>query len=80
MRNGASLDIQNVSEFSYNIISQLKMLFSLLWIDYKEAGNTALHFCFIYKYKKIAEYLTIKGANTSIRNAEGQTCYHMWIL
>ena len=31
-------------------------------------GNTALHFCYEYKYFDLAEYLISKGANQNIKN------------
>ena len=38
-------------------------------------GNTGLHFCFMYAYYGLGEYLISKGANDTIRNELGQTCY-----
>ena len=35
-------------------------------------GNTALHFCYKYGNVALAEYLISKGANQSIRNADGR--------
>lgn len=40
------------------------------------SGNTALHFCFRYGFSDtLGRYLMSKGADTSIRNAEGKTCF-----
>lgn len=38
-------------------------------------GNTALHFCFQYSFNDLAEYLISKGANDSLLNKDGLTCY-----
>jgi len=39
------------------------------------SGNTALHFCFRYGFgDTLGRYLISKGADASIRNAEGKTC------
>lgn len=35
-------------------------------------GNTALHFCYKYGNETLAEYLISKGADQSIRNADGR--------
>ena len=37
-------------------------------------GNTGQHFCFMYAYYGLGEYLISKGANDTIRNELGQTC------
>eukprot|EP01035_Chromulina_nebulosa_P018540 gene18540-24260_t len=39
------------------------------------SGNTALHYCFSYNHIELAEYLKSKGADDSILNADGLTCY-----
>ena len=40
------------------------------------AGNTPLHFCFTYGYgDTLGAYLITKGADPSLRNEHGQTCY-----
>jgi len=38
-------------------------------------GQTALHFCFAYKYEELAAYLISKGAEDTIQNSFGYTCY-----
>eukprot|EP01039_Chlorochromonas_danica_P000903 gene903-984_t len=38
-------------------------------------GQTALHFAFGYGYNEAGEYLVSKGADDSIRNKDGLTCY-----
>ena len=38
-------------------------------------GNTVLHFCYFYNYEELAEYLKSKGADDSLLNADGLTCY-----
>ena len=38
-------------------------------------GNTALHYAYAYKFETLGEYLLSKGADDSITNAEGLTCY-----
>ena len=38
-------------------------------------GNTGLHFCFMYAYYGLGEYLISKGANDGLRNADGATPY-----
>jgi|MDTB01.1.fsa_nt_gb ankyrin repeat protein len=40
-------------------------------------GNTAVHFCFKYKYEELGEYLISKGADDSITNADGLLCREM---
>lgn len=39
------------------------------------AGQTALHYCFAYGHRALASYLIDKGADDSIKNAEGLTPY-----
>jgi len=39
------------------------------------AGSTALHFLFAYRHQELGEYMLGKGADNSILNAEGLTCY-----
>jgi hypothetical protein len=38
-------------------------------------GNTALHYCYAYKFESLATYLMSKGADDSMVNAVGLTCY-----
>ncbi|CAM9124000.1 unnamed protein product [Heterosigma akashiwo] len=38
-------------------------------------GNTALHFCFGSGHSELGEYLIDKGADDSVLNDEGLTCY-----
>eukprot|EP00961_Rhodomonas_salina_P124165 1673296-Rhodomonas_salina.1 len=40
-----------------------------------QKGNTGLHFCFAYKYDELGRYLIEKGADDTIRNNRGKTCY-----
>jgi ankyrin repeat protein len=43
-------------------------------LQYK--GNTPLHFCYTYGFGgTLGEYLASKGADTSIRNHFGATCF-----
>ena len=40
------------------------------------AGNTALHFCYMYGFgESLGSYLLEKGANDKIKNHKGSTCY-----
>ena len=39
------------------------------------AGNTPLHFCFAYGFEDLGEYLMDKGADDSVTNSDGLTCY-----
>ena len=39
------------------------------------SGNTALHFCFMYAYYNLGEYLISKGADDQILNLSHQNCY-----
>ena len=38
-------------------------------------GNTALHYAFGYNYRDLGEYLLTLGADDTIRNNDGLTCY-----
>jgi ankyrin repeat protein len=38
-------------------------------------GCTVLHYCFEYKHTELGKYLRDKGADDSLLNAEGFTCY-----
>jgi hypothetical protein len=38
-------------------------------------GNTPLHFLFAYKHDDVGQYLIKKGADNSIKNRDGLTCY-----
>ena len=38
-------------------------------------GQTCLHFCYAYRYTALGEYLKGKGADDSLANADGLTCY-----
>ena len=41
-----------------------------------DAGNASLHFCFAYGYReRLGEYLIGKGADDTLRNYRGLTCY-----
>ena len=39
------------------------------------AGNGILHYCFTYSFESLGEYFISKGADDSIVNAAGLTCY-----
>jgi hypothetical protein len=38
-------------------------------------GHSCLHYCFAYKYTELGEYLISKGADSSLRNQFGLTCF-----
>ena len=38
-------------------------------------GNTVLHYCFLFSHEDLAKYLISKGADDTILNANGITCY-----
>ena len=38
-------------------------------------GQTVMHYAFSYGFDELAEYLQSKGADDSLRNADGLTCY-----
>ena len=38
-------------------------------------GNTALHFALAFQFQAIGEFLVAKGADDSILNLKGLTCY-----
>jgi ankyrin repeat protein len=38
-------------------------------------GFTPCHFAFLYGFKELAEYCISKGADDSLRAADGRTCY-----
>jgi hypothetical protein len=37
--------------------------------------STALHFCFAFGFHELAEYLVRKGADDTILNSSGLSCY-----
>jgi len=39
------------------------------------AGNTAAHYAFAYDHHDLGMYLVEKGANDSVVNSDGLTCY-----
>jgi hypothetical protein len=39
------------------------------------SGQTPLHYCFGYGYDDVGDYLIKRGADDSIRNKDGLTCY-----
>lgn len=43
------------------------------------SGQTALHFAYGYNYTELGQYIHSKGANDSIRNDDGLTCYQQQI-
>ena len=40
-----------------------------------DSGCTVLHYCHEYNHYELADYLLSKGADDSLLNAEGLTCY-----
>ncbi len=38
-------------------------------------GNTVLHYCYAYKFPDVAECFLSKGADDTIVNVDGLTCY-----
>lgn len=38
-------------------------------------GQTGLHYAFAYGFEELAKYLLDKGADDSIKNGSGLTCY-----
>lgn len=40
-----------------------------------KSGNSCLHFCFAFGFRELGEYLIEKGADESMRNVDGLTCY-----
>jgi ankyrin repeat protein len=38
-------------------------------------GNTILHYCYFYNFEELAEYLKAHGADDSLLNSDGLTCY-----
>ncbi len=44
-------------------------------IPEQHQGNTALHYSHKYGYLSLAEFLITKGADDTMMNARGQTCY-----
>ena len=38
-------------------------------------GNTVLHYCYFYNFEELAEYLKSHGADDSLLNSDGLTCY-----
>ena len=39
------------------------------------AGNTPLHYAFEYNFKELGDYLISKGADPTMQNGQGLTCY-----
>ena len=37
--------------------------------------QTVLHYCYSYGFTELGEYFISKGADDSVRNADGLTCY-----
>ena len=46
-----------------------------LFYNIQNQGQTALHYLFAYKYENLAAYLISKGADDTIQNDFGYTCY-----
>lgn len=44
------------------------------------SGNTCLHFCYAFSHKELAKYLISKGADDTILNAAGFTCYEHHLI
>ena len=42
----------------------------------QQVGQTPLHYCYEYGFDDLAEYLKSKGADDSLRNMFGLTCYN----
>jgi len=43
--------------------------------EQNKQGQTALHYLFAYKYENLAAYLISKGADDTLQNEFGYTCY-----
>lgn len=43
-------------------------------------GNTCLHYCCLFSHEELVKYLISKGANDSILNADGFTCYEAHVM
>jgi len=43
------------------------------------AGNSALHFCFMYGHLALFDYLLEKGANDRLLNGDGKACYEVGV-
>ena len=43
------------------------------------AGNSALHFCFMYGHLDLFDYLLEKGANDRLLNGDGKVCYEVGV-
>ena len=41
------------------------------------SGNTPLHYCYAYNFPELGAYLKGKGADDSILNIDGMTCYEV---
>ena len=53
-------------------IAKLALRFGADINERNDAGNTPLHYCSLYQKTSLLQYLISKGADTSIRNNEGQ--------
>ncbi|KAK1736866.1 ankyrin repeat domain-containing protein, partial [Skeletonema marinoi] len=53
-------------------IAKLALRFGADINEQNESGSTPLHYCSLYQKTSLAEYLIKKGADTTIRNNEGQ--------
>merc|ERR550534_3290339 len=62
-QNGTKKLIKTALRYGADINSQNKQ------------GQTALHYCFAFKYEELAAYLISKGADDTIHNSFGYTCY-----
>ena len=73
MRRGAKINQQVHGKFEYTN-SSLFFVDSCLCAQNLN-GNTVLHYAFEYNFEELAEYLKEKGADDSLLNADGLTCY-----
>ena len=40
-------------------------------------GNTSLHLAYQWNYRELGDYLKSKGADDTLKNKKGQTCYEI---
>ena len=70
----ADLDDTNVRTFIFFLLLRSSgLLLIMFFLQHK--GQTPLHFLFAYGYTDIAEWLISKGANDTLKNSFGLTCY-----
>jgi ankyrin repeat protein len=68
LKAGADANASNVRQCVFSLLQ--KHLTSS-----QHQGNTALHYSHKYGYLSLAEFLITKGADDTMLNARGQTCY-----